>query len=472
MQVMLFFPELMLIITIGVLFLLSLSNQSKAILKVVAYGGSLLSIIAVLISFKQQGVLFYGVYKIDLFSQVFKLILTSGLWLIVCLGKDLKGIEEEFHSEYYFFLWTSVLGLVMLTSSVELLTILLCLELSSFALYIIIPFRKRGQYREQMEAGIKYILFGASATAITLYGMSYIFGLTHSTFLKDLSVTFPSMIQNENLILIGLILMLGGFFYKLALFPMHFWAPDVYEGASNETTAFIATLPKVAAVALIIRFLSLCSISTAQITTILATFAILSMTIGNLSALVQQDIKRLLAYSSIAHAGYVLIGLFCMAEGMSAGIYYITGYLLMNIACFYVVYHIGTAEKNVTIDDLNGLYKRSPLLAFTLAIGAFGLAGIPPTIGFTGKLLIFTAAIQKGFYGLVVIAVINAGISAFYYLRLVRAAYFGVEQTLIPFRLSFSTRCIALLIIFGILLTGIFPQVMVETMNRAIQMIM
>ena len=165
-----------------------------------------------------------------------------------------------------------------------------------------------------MEAGIKYALFGVAASGITLYGMSYIFGMAHTTYLADLMKIIPGVILEKPLMLIGLVMLLSGFFYKLALFPMHFWAPDVYEGAANETSSFVATLPKVAAVALLIRLISLAGAEVGQFTWVMMIFAVLSMTFGNLSALVQTDLKRLLAYSSIAHAGYLMICLLCVSE--------------------------------------------------------------------------------------------------------------------------------------------------------------
>jgi len=232
----------------------------------------------------------------------------------------------------------------------------LSLEIHSFALFIIIPFRKHGAYRKQMEAGIKYALFGAAASGISLYGLSYIFGMTHTTYLADLVNIIPDVILEKPLMLIGLVMLLSGFFYKLALFPMHFWAPDVYEGAANETAGFVATLPKIGAVALLIRLISLAGVDASQFTWVLMTFAVLSMTFGNLSALVQNDIKRLLAYSSIAHAGYIMVGLLCATDfGYLSGIYYIAGYLLMNLACFFVIYNLAPQGENITFDDLGGL---------------------------------------------------------------------------------------------------------------------
>jgi len=273
----------------------------------------------------------------------------------------------------------------------------------------------------------------------------------------------------QPLIMIGLVMLLCGFFYKLALFPMHFWAPDVYEGAANETSAFVATLPKVGAVALLIRLIFLAGVDSGQFTWVLAILAVLSMTFGNLSALVQNDIKRLLAYSSIAHAGYIMVGLVCASElGFVSGIYYITGYLVMNLACFFVIYNLAPNGENISFDDLKGLYKRSPLMAFTLAVGAFGMAGIPPTIGFTGKLFLFTAAIKKDMYALVILAVINTGVAVFYYLKMVRAAYSSVPSPMPKIQLKFSTTLLGIFFIVIILYLGTFPQGFIDVAKEAV----
>jgi NADH-quinone oxidoreductase subunit N len=406
---------------------------------------------------------------VDAFSQLFKVIITFGLFIVIYLGEGLYGIDDTLRPEYYLFLTISAFGLVSMSSAVELITIIICLEISSFALFIIIPFRKQGAYREQMEAGIKYALFGVAASGITLYGMSYIFGMTHTTYLADLMKIIPGIILKKPLILVGLVMLLCGFFYKLALFPMHFWAPDVYEGAANETSSFVATLPKVAAVALLIRLISLAGPDAGQFTWVMMIFAVLSMTFGNLSALVQTDLKRLLAYSSIAHAGYLMIGLLCASElGYVSGIYYVVGYLFMNLACFFVIYHLAPQGENISFDDLAGLYKRSPLMALTLAVGAFGLAGIPPTIGFTGKLFIFTAAIKKDMYALIILAVINSGIAIFYYLKMVRAAYTGVDYQVSPLNLRVSTSVLGIFFIVIIILLGIFPQGLIDFAKEAV----
>jgi NADH-quinone oxidoreductase subunit N len=268
---------------------------------------------------------------------------------------------------------------------------------------------------------------------------------------------------------VGMVMMLCGFFYKLSLFPMHFLTPDIYEGSANETAGYYSTLPKIAAVAVLIRLVSLAGAEAGRLTWVLVLLAILSMTVGNLAALVQNDLKRLLAYSSIAHAGYIMIGILSANRlGLAACIYYMLGYLLMNLACFYVIYHLAPNGENLTFDHLRGLYRRSPLLAATLACGAFGLTGIPPTIGFTGKFLIFTAAFQKGFHLLVILAVVNAAISLFFYLKMVRAAYSQVDDPGEAVTLTFETRLIGVFFIAAIILTGVLPQGFIALAEKAV----
>ncbi len=462
-------PELSLSLMSLVLFFCTLGKPKTGTLQAIAITFSLVSLAAAVAAFGQEGTLFYGTYRVDMFSQLFKAIIILGLFLVLCAGPGLRGVEPRLHAEYFLFLTVGVLGLVLLSSSYELLTIVMSLEIAAFALYVIIPFRHLHLQRTHMEAAIKYFLFGFIATGIMLYGMSYLFGLGNSTYLNELAVSLPALVRTEPLAVVGMIMMLCGFFYKLALFPMHFLTPDVYEGSANETTAFIATLPKVGAVAVIIRLVILAGPEAGRLTWALAVFSILSMTAGNLAALVQNDLKRLLAYSSIAHAGYVTIGVLCVNQlGLSASIYYMLGYLLMTLACFYVIYHLAPDGKNVSFDDLNGLYRRSPLLAFTLAAGAFGLTGIPPTIGFTAKFLVFAAAIREGYYALIILAVINTAISAFFYLKMVRAAYSRSDSPGEAVSLGIPAAALGIFFIASIILTGVLPQGFMELAKNAV----
>ncbi|OQY18381.1 MAG: hypothetical protein B6I36_07095 [Desulfobacteraceae bacterium 4572_35.1] len=467
-----FLPELALMLTVLVLFFMTLGKFKTGTVQAVSLLFAAISLVAAVASFGSHGDLFYNAYRVDALSQLFKIAIILGLFLVFMLGHGLTGIRRELHTEYNMFLTISAMGLVFLSSSVELLTILLSLEISSYALYVVIPFRQ-GQGRIHVEAGIKYVLFGAASTGLTLYGMSYVFGLAHTTYLSELAQKMPALVATQPLAVFAMIFVMTAFFYKLALFPMHFWTPDVYQGASNETAGFVATLPKVGAVLLLIRFAAVAGFDITQFTWVLAAIAVLSMTLGNLSALVQNDLKRLLAYSSIAHAGYVMLGVITAdLVGMSASVFYVIGYLLMNLGCFYVIYNIAPDGENVTFDDLKGLSKRSPLLALTLLVSAFSMAGIPPTIGFIGKFMLFTGALHKGFYALVIIAVINAAVAAFYYLKMARAAYCAPESDpSLPFEaitLPLGSRFLATFFIVIIIAIGAMPQSLLNAAKSAI----
>jgi NADH-quinone oxidoreductase subunit N len=467
-----FLPELALMLMVLVLFFMTLGNFSTGVVQGVTLVLSALTLVAAIASYGANGMMFYDVYQVDLLSQMFKVIILSGLFLVYALGRGMTGIDPKLHAEYNMFVGVSALGLVFLSSSVELLTILLSLEISSYALYVVIPFR-RGHGRLPAEACVKYIMFGAIATALTLYGMGYIFGLAHTTYLSEIATAMPSLVATQPLAVVAMVLVLVCFMYKLALFPMHFWTPDVYQGAANETTSIIATLPKVGAVLLLLRLVSVAGADITQYTWVLATFAVLSMTFGNLTALVQDDLKRLLAYSSIAHAGYVMLGILTAdILGMAAAVFYIIGYLLMNLGCFYVIYNIAPEGENVTFDDLKGLSRRSPLLAMTLLVAAFGMAGIPPTIGFVGKFVVFTGAIDKGFYALVIIGVINAAIAAFYYLKMARAAYCGADDEKDPILMPVGAQALGVFFILAIIMIGVLPQEFMAAAREAVALLL
>ncbi len=408
------------------LFFLSLAHTRPGTARRAALALSAVGVLTALWGLGARGDLFAGTYRVDAFSQAFKLMVALGFFLAVAFGEGLRGVEQEHEPEYFMFLSLSVLGLTFLVSGVELLTIFIALELSSYSLYILVPLR-RPEYTWQVEAGIKYILFGALASGISLFGMSYVFGLAHTTRVDELLRVFPDLAASP-LGLIGLTLMLGGFFFKLALFPFHLWTPDIYQGAANETSGVIATLPKIGAVAVLIRLTGLGGQESGFLL-VLTLFAVLSMTYGNLAALVQEDLKRLLAYSSMSHAGFMMTGILSgSVQGYAGAMYYVAAYLLMNLALFYVIYSLSPRGENVTLDHLRGLHRRAPLLALTLAVASFGLAGIPPTAGFAGKFFVLAAALARGHLALVIIAALNTAISIFYYLKMVKAAYSPEEE--------------------------------------------
>ena len=470
---MLFLPELTLLAAGLIFFLLSLGQPGGISAKNTAIVLASVTLLASLLCIGQKGELFYAALRIDLFSQVFKALIAAATLLVLLFDSGKTGIKKDSRPEYYLFLFISALGLMMLVSSVELLAIFIALEISSFAVYIMVPMRdtSNGSFF-QMEAGIKYLLFGVMATGFMLFGISYMYGLTGSSQLDVITEQLPQL-TSQPAAIIAMLMILAGFFYKLALFPFHFWVPDVYEGAANETTSFIAAVPKLAAVALLIRLIAMVGGEGQVMLNLLMACSILSMFYGNLSALVQKDLKRMLGFSGIAHAGFVLLGLLTFQlTGYANAFYYIAGYVFMNLACFLVICSVSQDGKNLTIDDLSGLHKRAPLLALALTIGLFSLAGIPPFVGFAGKFMLLVGALKQDYLLLVVLAAINTGIAIYYYLSVVRVTFCSDPANLEPIKISSLTSVAALALILLIVGMGIYPPFFLNIATRTLQSIM
>lgn len=466
-----FAHEIYLSLVILVFFLFSISGVKGDLPRKAALLLSLGALLSAIMAFGAHGDLFSHTYRVDAFSQSFKLLVALGFFLAVAFGEGLRGVEEEHGGDYFIFLSMGILGLTLLSSAVELLTLYIALELSSYSLYILVPMRKK-EHGRNIEAAIKYVLFGAAASGLSLFGMSYVFGLAQTTRIDKLLEIYPAIAASP-MGLVALSMMFAGFFFKLALFPFHFWTPDIYEGSANETGGVIATLPKIGAVAVMIRLTGMGD-SVAGFGGLLALLAIFSMTYGNLAALLQTDLKRLLAFSSISHAGFVTAGILTgSVTGYAGAMYYIGGYLLMNLALFLVIYELSPDGRNVVMADLKGLYRRSPALAFTLAVGAFGLAGIPPTAGFAGKFFVLTAAFDKGYTWLVILGAINTAISIFYYLKMVRAAY-SPEENEVPYdandrvESTLLAKTLAIAFSVSILAAGSFPGAIIDIFRNAL----
>ena len=367
-----------------------------------------------------SGTMFMGTYTVDGLSQFFKLAVAAGFLVVVLNAGRQPTVAADKRTDYLLFLSLSAWGLMLLASTTELVSLYLALELSSYSLYVLIPVRDNT--RESAEAGAKYILFGAAATAVSLFGLSFIMSSQHTTHIAALALGDWTWAGNPSAVM-GLTLFLSGMFFKLALFPFHFWCPDVYQGTSNETAAFVATLPKLGAIVILIRMTAFLKPGMA-VTDIIAVLGLISMTFGNLCALGQKDLKRLLGFSSVAHAGYIVLGLIVgTQQGLAAAAFYGVAYMIMNLLCFWVVCRVASDGRNLTLDDLNGLSKRSPVLAFALAVGAFSLVGLPPTVGFMGKFFLISAAWNNGYNWLVIALALNSAIAIYYYLSLVRHAY-------------------------------------------------
>jgi NADH-quinone oxidoreductase subunit N len=468
-----FLPELTLLGASLIIFIISLGKADGNTTNNIALGLGIAIFGATILSYSQTGKLFFNAYRIDLFSQVFKILISGAMLIVLLFGNRLKGIPVKVRPEYYLFMFVSVLGLMMLVSSVELLSIFISLELSSFAVYIMVPMRdESGEFRFQMEAGIKYLLFGVAATGFMLFGMSYMYGLTGSTELSVI-VTKLTTIWDTPAAVIAMMMVVAGFFYKLAIFPFHFWVPDVYEGASNETTAFIASVPKLAAVAMLIRLISLFSGEGHVILNLLMVCAVASMFYGNLSALIQKDVKRMLGFSGIAHAGFVLLGILTFQiAGYANAMYYIVGYVLMNLACFLVICTVSEKGENLMIEDLSGLHKRSPIMAFTLAVGLFSLAGIPPFVGFMGKFMLLTGAFVEGHRIVVILAAINTAIAIYYYLSVIRVTYTTDPERRAIVKPTIVISATAVFLLVAIVVMGVLPQQFINYATTVIKSIM
>lgn len=464
-----FLPELVLLLGALTLFFVCLGESRTKLAKNVALGTALAALLASVFCLGQQASLFDGAYRVDLFSQSLKVVFAFGFVLILLLSGNLEDIRADVKPEYYLFLTISVSGLAMLVSCVDLITLVIALEVSAFPLYLLIPMRReREGQRNQMESAIKYIMFGVAANGIMFFGMSYLFGLTGTTSLTTMLPKLQPMIHSP-LAIAGLAMMFCGLYYKLAIFPFHFWTPDVYQGASNETAGLVASLPKLGGIAVLVRFVSLGSPNNQTIATLLAILAAGSMCYGNLIALMQKDFKRLLGFSGIAHAGYALLGFVALDQvGYSAALYYIVGYLLMVLACFVVICKVSRDGSNIAITDLAGLHRRAPLLALTLAVGVFALAGIPPFVGFMGKLSLLTAALSKGYLALVILAVVNTSIAVYYYLGVIRESWFRDPGNLPGIRLDWPTRALCVLLISGILALGVAPARVLDTISTSV----
>ena len=473
MHLLLFAPELVLIAGSLAVFAISLGEGRDRLAALVTIGTALAALALCAATLGQQGELFFHTFRADLFSQLCKLFTLLGLAAVAFFGRRLDDIRGDARPEYFLFLLLGTLGLLLLVSSIELITLFIALELSSYALYLLVPLRQeRSGLRAQMEAAVKYIMFGVVATGLLLFGMSYLFGLSGSTFFRDLG---PALARHagDPLAVTGLVLVLAGLFFKLAAFPMHLWAPDVYQGASNETTAFIAAVPKIAVVAVLIRFIQCVTPVEPLLATVLVCAAAGSMLFGNLAALVQRDVKRMLGYSTIAHAGYVLVGLVPMQEaGCAAALFYICGFVVMSLLGFLVLCQVSRDGANVAVEDLAGLHARSPLAALLLAASMFALAGIPPFVGFFGKFLLLAEALRGGFLALVVVAALNTALGIYYYLNVVRVMYFSDAGDRPPVRLDPLATVTGLVLLGLTVLLGVLPATVLDYALAAVRAVL
>ena len=368
---------------------------------------------------------FNGAFKLDGFSQFFKIVILLSSGLILAMSKDYLSRYNLLNFEYSALICLSVVGMMIMVSASNLMAVYLGLELQSLSLYVIAAFRRDSL--KSTEAGLKYFVLGALSSGLFLYGASLVYGFTGTTGFEEIS----GVILDEGLstgVLFGLIFILGGMAFKVSAVPFHMWTPDVYEGSPTPVTTFFAIVPKLAAIAMLARLLFVPfgnAISEWQ--QILVFLSISSMLIGSIAAIGQSNIKRLMAYSSISHIGFALIGLTVgSSEGLSAVIIYMFIYVIANFGVFAFILNMQRDGVSVTDISSLSLYSRvNSIRAFCLSLIILSLAGLPPLVGFFGKVFIFKAAINSGFVPLVIVGGLSSVIGAFYYLRMVYLIYFG-----------------------------------------------
>ena len=463
-QILRILPEVILTV-VGVLIMLVEPVLPKSVNRKSLGWFAALGVVAALAASLYQyqlppGTAFFGTVQTDAFSIFFHVTVCGIVLASLLIAIDSTSPSTDFLGEYFALAVFGGVGMMLMTSGVELLLVFIGLEISSISTYILAGFRRKSM--KAPESALKYFLLGSFATAFFLYGTALIFGATGTTAINGIAGALGSS-ETPALGLIGLAMILIGLGFKVSAAPFQVWTPDVYEGAPSPVVALMSTGPKVAAFAVLLR---MCYVAFPALhvhwVPLLWLLAALSMTVGNLGALRQKNVKRLLAYSSIAHAGYLLVAFTALsADGVAAASFYAVSYAAMNVGVFAVISHAGGYDDRLTsIDDYRGLAYRSPLLGGAMGFFLISLIGIPFTGGFFGKFYVFSAAIHSGFVWLAVIGLINSGIAAYYYLRVLAALYTKPAETspvlAVP-RASFALLLALLITISATLILGIVP---------------
>lgn len=465
-----FYPELVLTGTILLLIVLDLVVRSQRALAAVALLGCVGSLVATFDLYSAQpGWLFHRMIVLDNFSLFFKVLLIVATILTIWMSEGSNEIRQVYHGEYYALLLTSTLGMFFMASSSNLLMAYLSLELVSLTSYVLTGFLPGN--RRSSEAALKYLIYGGVASGTMIYGMSWIFGMVGSLDYAAIQQALNQGQLSGTALFMALVFIMAGFGYKIVFVPFHMWSPDVYQGAPTPFTAFLSVASNAAGIAIMVRFFfpGISSIGPAGEWTYIAgvewphvvlLLSMITMTVGNLCALNQRNLKRMLAYSGIAHAGYMMMGLAVLTnDGLSAILFYAVVYLIMNIGAFLVVLMVANATGDEDIDSYRGLAWRGAVIpAVCFAVFLFSLTGLPPFAGFIGKLLLFAAVINAGgiFIILAVVAILNTVISLYYYAKVVKTMFLdtpGPSDRAISVggnNLTLLIPLTALTIIFGI----------------------
>ena len=431
--------------------------------------------------------IFFNMFAVDSFSIFFKFLILASTILVTIFSMQFNELASVKRGvgEYYSLLIALTLGLFLMTGATNLLMMYLSLELSSISSYILAGYTKDA--KDSSEAALKYVIYGAASSGMMLYGISILYGLTGSVDIYGINKALLMNDINAIALMIAGILIIVGFGYKISAVPFHFWTPDVYEGAPITITAFLSVASKAAGFAMMIRFCKVSFLNPAvgnlgpgawaifkgfDWNLILAAISVLTMTIGNLVAIWQNNLKRLLAYSSIAHAGYMLMGVVVLSnEGIAAIMIYFVVYLFMNLGAFYVVMIVANKTGSEDIEAYKGLGYRAPLVGVAMVIFLLSLTGVPPTAGFIGKLYLFAALINAKWFWLAIVGALNSVVSLYYYVRILRNMFLrdpdASDQTI-----QFSTAQIIILLLLAIptILIGLYFAPLVEYAQASVVM--
>jgi len=425
-------PEI--ILTIGILFLILLSvikkNKNYLLYSLFAFVIVAISLFVVISNFSlEENYVYFDMIVIDKFSLFFKTLFTISTLFLILVSMEGTELSDYSPAEYFILILSMLIGMNLLASSNNLIMIYLSLEMLSVASYLLSGYLKRR--KDSLEASLKYVIYGATSSGILLYGFTYLYGLTGSLSLNIIKETLKDSNFPPPFLLFIMILILAGIGYKISSVPFHFWTPDVYEGAPTAITAHLSVASKAAGFALFLRLFftafsykmpagNLLPLGAPWIY-IIAAISVLTMTLGNVVAIVQKNIKRLLAYSTIAHAGYMIMGLICLNdEGIAAIMFYLLSYLVMNLGAFYIAIALYPSIGSYDIEDYKGLWRKNPTLALAMTFFLLSLTGIPPFIGFFAKFILFAAVINAGWVWLAVVAVLNSVVSLYYYAYVIK----------------------------------------------------
>ncbi len=460
-------PEIF--ISLSIMFLLVLGvfkkNSSKLIFNLSLLVFLITGIITINETFSvSRIVLFNESIIVDYMSSLMKIITLSGGFIVLVISSSYLKIFKLHNIEYPILILSSVLGMMIMISSNDLIVFYMGLELQSLALYVLATYN-RDQLKSS-EAGLKYFVLSALSSGLLLYGCSLVYGFSGST---NFDVISKQLSSEDYVLTFGIVFILVGLAFKISAVPFHMWAPDVYEGSPTTVTLFFTIVPKIAALTVFIRFLYVPFLNLLdQWQMIIVFLSIASMLFGAIAAIGQTNLKRLIAYSSIGHVGYTLAGLATVSnQGIQSSIIYISIYVVMNLALFSCLLMLRRKDQYFEdIEDLSGLSKNHPLLSLCLLVILFSLAGIPPLAGFFAKFYIFTSVIEQSMYFLAIVGLLSTVVAAFYYLRIIKIIYFDTEKEKydtdhslwLKFSLSFST----ILILFYF----IFPSQLIEVVSR------